>query len=544
MDLETAPPPRTRAATWLPALALVALALATYANALGNGFVWDDHRVVEPEEYAHLSTLRTVLTAPDILWKSDPAAYYRPLARATYLVDRQLFGLDPRPYHLENVLLHAAVAVLLFALARRLIGGTGPALAGAALFAAHPVCAEVVDFVTARNNLLVAVSVLGSTLLYLRGRREGRRGPLVAGATVFFLGLLCKETAAMLLPFLGAWELVAPHEPHRPREPLAARVAPLLPWAAAAAAYVALRATILPSLVGTRPTTADVAAALVRDLHIVPTYLRLLLFPAGLTVYHPEPGQYFSTVPALVAVWAAIAVGVGLLLRGRRPATRFGLLWFAVNFLPVSTIIPMPSASIAERHLYIPALGLALVVADQLAALVLRLARPRAVAAAVLVAVATLGAVTAARARDWHDDVALFSSALRVNPGSSDARFAYSLALVERGDVEGARREWERIAATDPRHTGALSQLGTYHAERGRLAEAGAYFARVLALDPRDVEARFDMALLLERTGRAAEALAQYEAFLALNPVDYPELVPRVVERVRRLRASLPPAAP
>ena len=532
-------PPGGLSARWA-ALALLVLALATYANALGNGFVWDDHRVVvEATEGSGLSSLRSVLTTPDVLWKSDPAAYYRPLARATFLLDRRLFGLDPRPYHLENVLLHAAVALALLALARRLVGATGPALAAAALFVVHPVCAEVAGFVTARNNLLAAGFSLASCVLYLRARAERKRIILAAGAALFFLGLLCKETALMLLPFLAAHELTGRRDPPGSLRARLAGLVHLVPWAVAAAAYLALRAIVLPSVLAIRPTLGGIWAALGRDLHIVPEYLTLLVFPSGLTVYHGEPEAYFSGAPALLAAWAAILAGGALLLRGGRPATRFGLLWFVVNFIPVSTIVPMPSASIAERHLYLPALGLMVVLADQLARLSGALRRPRALAWGVVAVAAVLAGLTIRRNLDWKDDLALFSSALRVNPESPDARFAYALALAQRGDVEGARREWERIVATDPGHTGALSQLGTYHAERGRFAEAGGYFSRVLALDPRDVEARFDMGLLLERMQRPREALEQYEAFVALHPVDYPELVPKVEARIRVLRAAL-----
>jgi tetratricopeptide (TPR) repeat protein len=149
--------------------------------------------------------------------------------------------------------------------------------------------------------------------------------------------------------------------------------------------------------------------------------------------------------------------------------------------------------------------------------------------------------MTANRNGAWRDDLALFSSALRVDPSSADASYNLALALAARGDVEGAARQWERTVFLDPRHVGALSQLGTWHAERGRLDDAAAYFARVLEVDPRDVETRFNMGLLLEKAHRPREALAQYEAFLALNPVDYPELVPRVEERARALRTSLAP---
>src|SRR5512146_477190 len=98
MQAETSSPPSAAPAARAPvawaALALVAITVATYANSVGNGFVWDDHRVVEAGG-SGLGALRAALTTPDVLWKSDPSAYYRPLARGLYVLDRSLFGLDP-----------------------------------------------------------------------------------------------------------------------------------------------------------------------------------------------------------------------------------------------------------------------------------------------------------------------------------------------------------------------------------------------------------------------------------------------------------------
>jgi tetratricopeptide (TPR) repeat protein len=215
--------------------------------------------------------------------------------------------------------------------------------------------------------------------------------------------------------------------------------------------------------------------------------------------------------------------------------TGFGLLWFAVNFAPVSGIIPIPSAAIAERFMYVPAIGLWLVAADQLEALREKISTRWWIPLGVAALCAVLAAVTVRRNQDWRSDTALFESALRVDPRSTDARYNLAIARLDAGDGDGARREWERTLHIDPGHAGALAQLGTWHAQRGDLATAGGYFERVLAVNPRDVETRFNLALLLERLGRRDDALRHYQEFLRLDPVDYPDLVPRVRERIRKL---------
>jgi tetratricopeptide (TPR) repeat protein len=536
MAADTPPPQRWRAtaARLAPAAIVAAVAIAAYANATGNGFVWDDHKiVVDNPDNADPSALGKVLTSPDVVVRSEPAPYYRPVSRALFVLDRQLFDLDPRPYHLENVLLHAAAAIALLALGLRLFGAVGPAAVAALLFAVHPVNTETVDFVTARNNLLVAVLVLASCEAYLRARTSRRTAPLLVAAVLFFLGTLCKETALMLLPFLAAQELLSRGALRR--DALRERLVALAPLALAAALSLALRAAVLRGAGGALPGLADPASALVRALHVVPEYLGILLWPTNLTIHRLAPEAYLASPWALAAAWLAIVAALALLLRQGRPVTRFGLLWFAINLVPVSGLVPIPSAPLAERFLYVPSIGLWLVAADQLAALAGRTRHRRVLAGAVLVVIACLATVTLLRNRDWRDDVALYASAARAEPRSTDAHYNLGVALAERGDAEGARSAWERVLALDPAHTGALSQLGTALAERGDLEGAARCFARVLELRPRDIETRFNLALLFERLGRPRDALEQYRLFLALDPVDYPELVPRVRERIRTL---------
>ena len=518
----------------LLAVALLAATLATYANVLGAGFVWDDHVVVlQNPDLRDLSRIGNIISSPDLLARSQPAPYYRPLHRLSYLADVHLFGLDPRFSHLLNAILHAGAVLALFGLGLLLFEAGTPAFVAALLFAAHPINAEAVDFVTARNNLLVGLLVLLATIAFLKSRLERRPGLAWLAGAFFLLALFTKETGFMLLPFLLLWEL----RPRRgPTDPARSRLAALLPMALATVAYAGLRAQVLPNVVGQTPRMSDLATAIGDDLHILPEYLRLVVWPSGLTVHHGDPATYFAGVGARVAAWVAIALAVTLLVRQRRPVTGFGLLWFAVNFAPVSGIIPIPSAAIAERFMYVPAIGLWLVVADQLEALREKASRRWWVPAAAVAVCAALAAVTVKRNQDWRSDTALFESALRVDPRSTDARYNLAIALLDAGDGDGARREWERTLAVDPGHAGALAQLGTWYAQRGDLATAGHYFERVLAVNPRDVETRFNLALLLERLGRPDDALRHYQEFLRLDPVDYPDLVPRVRERIQKLQ--------
>ena len=123
---------------------IAALALACYANTLGNGFVFDDSAYLASDAVRSLA-LGELFGAS---WMG--LAWYRPLTLLSLGLDFQLFGEVPWGYHLTNVLLHVVNSLLLYALARDLLGEGRAALWAALLYASHPFQTEVVAWVSAR----------------------------------------------------------------------------------------------------------------------------------------------------------------------------------------------------------------------------------------------------------------------------------------------------------------------------------------------------------------------------------------------------------
>ena len=508
-----------------PAL-VAAAALAAHGNGIANGFVWDDQTiVVENPTTRDLSQLGNVVLSPD---ESPP--YYRPLNRASYLVDYRLFGMEPWGFHLVNVVLQTACAVALYLLVLRLAGARGPALLAGLLLAVHPIHAEAVAFVSARNNLFALLFALASLGLFAGAveRRSLSRAAVSAGA--FLLALLSKEQGAMVLPLLAAW-LYLPGLPGRAAG--RGRWALLVPHAVALAAYAVLRTIALGGPVATVPILPGLWERLAVNYWVLPRYLALAVFPRGLALFHEAPAHPASSW-WLPLAWLAIAAGVAWLVLRPAVASTVGLLWFALNLLPIANIVPIPSTVMAERFFYASAAGLWIVAADVARRASARLPRTAAVAAAAAIVLA-LGARTFLRNRDWHDDLSLFRSAVRAEPASVLAHFNLGVALKDAGDLDAARREWETALALKPDDAGAHAQLGTLAAVQGDLARAEAHYRAALRSDPGLAEAHFNLGRICERTGRSAEALAHYRAVLEATPPADADLASRAREGMRRL---------
>ena len=515
------------------ALAVAAAALAAHGGALANGFVWDDEAVVVGNPATRdLRALPRVLMSPD-----ERPPYYRPLNRAAYLVDHAVFGMDPRGFHAVGLALHALASALLTLLALRLLGDAwASALAGLVL-AVHPIACEAVSFVTARNNLFALAFSLAAWLAFARAVESRSRAWAALSGTAFLLGLFSKEPAAMLLPLLAGWMMLPDEVNPLAGERFIRRVRWLLPHVAALAVYLVLRGIALSGApVPVDPAPPGITARVSALGWIVPTYLRLLVWPDALTVFHPAVGPHGALAWTSVAVaWTGLASVVAVQVRRPTMAGMLGMLWAALTLLPASGLVAIPASPVAERFAYLPLAGVALVAGD----LALRAVRPGLPRLALDVAAALVFALLAVRARDrtrdWHDDVALFTSAARVNPASRDAWFDLGVAQKDAGDLAGARASWTSALRLVPRDAEAHSQLGTLEAVEGHDAAAEAHLRAALAERPELDQARYNLALILEREGRTAEAMAEYAAVAVRT--SRADLATKAAARVRDLAA-------
>lgn len=489
-------PGATDARRAAPAASLLVLVLAVYGACVGHAFTWDDEAIVVGNpNTANLAAIGGVLLSPD-----EVAPYYRPLNRASYLVDHALFGMDPRGFHAVNLALHAVSVLALYAVGRRLFAATAPAWIAAALLAVHPIHAEAVNFVTARNNLFALSFALLAFAVFLDADRRDSGARSVLSAFLFLLALGSKEPALMVLPLMAAW----PWLRGMPFAPAARRAAMLLwPHALAFAGYLYARSLALDGAAVAASAGPGLLERLGWNLVSIPRYLGLVIFPNGLTVFHPPlpalPEAATWVVPAWIAV---VACGIAIARRATLPV-KVGAAWFALNLLPIAHLVAIPSAAFAERYFHAAAVGLWIVAAD----LAVRIPGPPrrriAIVAGVLVA---LAARTAARTLDWRDDVRLFESAVAVDPRSAVALENLGVALKDRGDLAGARSAWERTLAAEPDRPTTLVQLGTLAAVSGDLAGAERLYLDALRRDPSIREAWNNLARVYEKTGRPREA--------------------------------------
>ncbi len=537
-------PPARR---WPAAAALAALLAATFAAylpALDGEFLFDDL----PE------LLGPLVRAP---FDHDLATWLgaaRPLVTLTYALNDLAVGGDTRGWHLTSVALHLGAAILAFAVGRRLLGRAGlarptrPALAAAGLFALHPLQAESVAYLSQRAEVLAGgLSLVALLLLLRRDEAAGapaRAGLLLGAGVAQALGLLSKPTAATvpILWLLAAAALPPPGASGRsPIRRVVDRLGAAAPLAALSllAAWRGLRMAAGSGHAGLEVEGLPPLAYLATQLRVVPTYLRLTLWPAGLHVdwdvarsaspleWRPLLGALLllSLLGAAAWLWARHQGREGDGPAAARTAA-FGLAFFLAWLVPSSSVLPLADL-LAEHRVYLGLLGLSLAAAAAATFAVRRLAGARAGRAGWalgLVTCAALAALTADRAQAWSSAEALWRDAVEKSPGKARPHLNLGVALVAKGRLEEGLAAFRRAAALDQGRAVPdellLTNVVDTLAALGRIDEARDELTAALARWP-DSAVAYGLLTRVEFAARRTEAAeaAGWRA-LALDPAN------------------------
>lgn len=311
----------------------------------------DEFSIVSNPEIRDLGNIPGFFTSTYFKEAKD---YYRPLVYVTYALEYHFFGLQSFYYNLDNVILHVLNAFLVFLLAGLLLRDRVKGFFVALLFAVHPIHWEAVDNISGRAILLCAFFTLGGYIFFLKFVRERKIGFLVWATIAYALGLLCKESAGVLIfSAMAYWFLV---EKKTLREGLV-----FWPFFLVAGGYALIRHALGIVQMFPWPSWQEMGLGIVSFLNGLLVYVRLFLLPTGL---HFDRGHWVYKSLAEPGFWVTLAVfGIlgYLFFRFRRrmeALTIFCGVWFLVELFPVSQIVTTigvyPGAiSLAEHFVYV-----------------------------------------------------------------------------------------------------------------------------------------------------------------------------------------------
>jgi protein O-mannosyl-transferase len=592
-----ATPRRRILAPRLLTLAAAALVpLLVYWPTTGYGFLLDDFVLYRTS--ASLNDLGSIprgfVTDLGALRKGADtviSSYYRPVFLALSTLYHRLAGGEPFAWHAAAVVLAALIGALVCGFFLRLGFSPPVALLASLVFSLHPSHVSSVAWASGLQELLAAGFVCGALHALLWRRRDGGDGlPVGLAAAAYALALLSKEVAIGLLPFAVVWALAtARSDPARSRRLW--KAAGVL--AGVTLLYLAVRVAIFGDLALPFPGAPGFRAALPSVPVALVTYLRLLVWPAGFSIFRPERpvyGPFAAPVLLAVVVLLVLALAAAWLVKRRRELA-LPLAWAVVWLLPVLSLWALdPQWMVTDRYLFLPSLALPWLLVSLMS--LVSLAPPASPASAaapqgdrrrerlaivLLSLLAIVFAVLAVRyAAIFHDERTFLAAMEKAEP-TSPLVFGEKgrLALRDR-DLPAARAALTRAVELDPLGPGALIALGDLDLRQGDLATAELHYRRALVVRPYasrgfkllaiaesragqreralalateaarrwpdDFEAQLLQALLLGEAGERPQAEAAFAAARRLRPTD-PAVAGGLDDAMARLLPALLPRA-
>lgn len=490
-------------------LALFAVTLLVYARSATFDFINFD----DPDYTGR------PLSFPNLIWAltSHDAANWFPVTRLTHLIDFTLFGAQAGPAHLINALLHTAAALLLFAFLFRATAARWPSAFVAFLFALHPLHVESVAWIAERKDVLSACFGFLSLWAYVANRRA-------LSLVAFALGLMSKSmlvTLPALLLLIDYWPLQRFRGWAAELRDKAVYFA--LAIAAGAITLFAQQSSGAIRTIESFPLGLRFANALVTCC----VYIAQLFAPVNLAVFYPYP----TNIPAWQPTLAAIALGAVTTLvwraRHSRPSLLTGWLWFIITLLPVIGIIQVGAQAHADRYMYIPMVGLAIMLAWGAADLLPQQPKPLAVLGAVALVACAL--ITWNQLSYWQNSETLFQHAIDVTPANYLAEHNLGSYLLDKpGRLSDAAIHLRAALDLRPDYPQAQTDLATALAQSpGGLPQAISLYQsaqRILPDSPviRDnlAKAEYSYGLSLLKQGAPADSIPHFQSSLALSPAN------------------------
>jgi protein O-mannosyl-transferase len=341
------PPEIKRHNGWLTLAVCLFLGLcvwAVFGQTLQHDFVnYDDDQYV----YANAAITRG-LSLDGAAWAFMHVHFHNwhPLTTLSHMLDCQLYGLKPWGHHLTNVLLHATAAMLLFGALKKLTGTFWRSALVAAIFAIHPLRVESVAWVSERKDVLSGVFFMLTLWAYARYAQH-RKGEAPEGSYgflrhrsywltlgMFALGLMSKPmlvTVPFILLLLDYWPLG--------RFTLGRLLWEKIPFLVLSVAASGIAMLTQKEVIETG-ADVEVPARIGNAVVSYAVYLWQMMYPVGLAVPYPHPGNHLPLWQVMVAALVLLMVSIAVFLgRKRRPYGLVGWLWYVGMLVPVIGLV-------------------------------------------------------------------------------------------------------------------------------------------------------------------------------------------------------------
>jgi tetratricopeptide (TPR) repeat protein len=557
-------------------LALAVVTAALYLPITHYGFVnFDDDDYI-----TNNSHVQAGLTWAGVIWafQTGAAANWHPLTWISHMLDCQLYGLNPGGHHSTNLIFHVINTLLLFLWLRQLTGTLWRSAFVAALFAWHPLHVESVAWASERKDVLSTFFWMLTLIAYTRYARESRvlspKSKVFYGLSLlaFACGLMSKPmvvTLPFVLLLLDFWPLgrFSRFTFHISRSNQPSTLNPQLSTMSAVRLLceklpffaLTLAASVATYFVQTSgralwsPGVLSLSDRVGNALWAYDRYISKTFWPVDLSIFYPHPYHWPPVLAIGSALLLALWSGLSLWRARQNPYLFVGWFWFLGTLVPTIGLVQVGSQSMADRYMYIPSIGLFILVAWGINDFLNwrpHWRRITTLAGGMALAGCLVG--TRIQLSYWQNSIKLFSHAIevttdnfvaytclgetlrdmglkkealmvcaeavRIAPNSPVTQYNFGMALLQNNKLEEALAHLDAGGRLAPHNSEIQYNLGLVLLLHGKPDEAVNHFTAALVERPGFAEAHYRLAQALSQQHKSKEAIFHYREALRIKP--------------------------
>lgn len=513
-------------------LVLTVVTLLTFWQVQENDFInFDDPSYVTANPHVN-----TGLTIQNILWafSSSHASNWHPLTWISHMIDYNLYGLNPRGHHLNNLLFHIINTLLLFIVFNRMTNALWKSAFVAALFAVHPLHVEPVAWISSRKDLLSTLFWILTIWAYTSYAQRSNLKMYMIAILFFSMGLMSKPmvvTLPLILLLLDYWPLYRFNPggikdsslPENNRttdsnreQPVSRLILEKLPFFLLSAAsciitYLAQKHGGATVSIGFLPLMTRIENA----FHSYLAYIMKAFWPGQLAVHYSYPVDEVSIWHLITPLIFLTCISVFIIYKIRSHRyLAVGWFWYIIALLPVIGIIQVGSQTMADRYTYIPLIGIFIMLTWGLSRLVNNKAVLIILAAATVLAFSIVSWI---QTNHWKNSITLFEHTLAVDSDNPMIHNNLGVSYTAVGGYDQAIIHYKEATRLRPDYGDAYFNLGLALFRTGQYADATAQFRKSLAIDPDSLKSHLYLGLASVEAGDRESALKEYEILNALD---------------------------
>lgn len=518
----------SRRLLWIISVILFLVAFIIYLPALQNEFVnWDDPHYVYKNTHIRSIDLNLIHWA----FTNLDFGVWHPLTFLSLAIDYSIWGNNPAGYHLTNILLHSANTVFVFFTVLFLMRERShdkkkllvTSFSAALIFSIHPMSAESVVWVTERKDVLCAFFYLLAIIAYIQYINFKSKSSYIYSILFFMLAIMSKPMAVSI-PLVMLLVDYYPFERYK-RVDIKRLLLEKLPFIlmCVMVSLVTLSAHTIHQGVRTQDDSnwlehpavtiysfAFYIVKMVFPFNLAPVYI----YPKNIDIFGPE---YIISFIFLITI-TALSV---LLFRASR---LFVVIWvyYIITLLPVIGIVQIKTQIVANRFIYLPGIGLFILVGLALSEILDQTNRRKIFYIAVPALLTISGLLvnmTWKQISLWHDPITFWSYEMKCYPRTTFmAHIFKGEAYLEAGLSKEAIDEYDLAIKTDPTSDRGYYERGVAYGSAGRYIEALNDFAKTIEINPLHKTVYNVRALAYRAIGNYQGALIDLNKAIDINP--------------------------